>query len=566
MSHFAPKGRPPQRAITRDLPARAIVGAQATRVANGSSAQRPERGRPRRVHDPRSCGASVGWTLAGAVIPGVGLIKTRWRPLGIVMVLGLVVAACMIALTAVLAPNALLGFAVRPAVLRVVWIALLVAGALWISTILLTHLGTRPRFPTGPQRVAGAALVGVLSLAIALPTFVGARSIYDTSSLIEGVFQGTDDPADGTTDDWGTLTDSWAKKPRLNVLILGGDSGQSRRAEVGARTDSVLVATIDTRTGQTSLISLPRQTQRMPFPAGSALKKAWPNGFTNGVPNDPEYFLNAMYNNVPTMTPDAVPATAKDKGAAVLKASVGEALGLPIDYYAMINMDGFIELIDALGGITVNINRPIPVGGSNFGAPNAVPPDRWLEPGPSQHLNGWDALWYARGRYSYEDYDRMARQRCMIQAVTAQANPATVLTNYESLARAGKNIVATDVPNALLPALLELALRVKGKPMTSMGFENGVDGFSTVTPTWTTVRERVKAFIAPVAATTPTASAAPTATPTPTPVKPTKSPTPSKTRTPSASPTPSPTPTPSVPADPCAYDPTAWKPGQKPGS
>lgn len=197
----------------------------------------------------------------------------------------------------------------------------------------------------------------------------------------------------------------------------------------------------------------------------------------------------------------------------------------------MINMDGFIEFINALGGITVNINKPVPVGGSDDAH---RPPDRWLPPGPDQHLNGQDALWYARGRYGEEtgNYARMARQQCLIRAVVQQANPTTVLTNYESLARAGQNIIETDVPNSQLPALLRLALQVQrqGSQVESLQFQHDVDGFSTVRPDWDLVRQRVQAALNPTPAVTTAPEPVETGTPATSPVATPGSPSPSGSR------------------------------------
>jgi len=289
------------------------------------------------------------------------------------------------------------------------------------------------------------------------------------------------------------------------------------------------------------LFSLPRQTQRLPFPPGSALAKKWPYGFTSGADYDPEFALNAIYGNVPLMAPDAF-SGADDPGAEALKMVVGEALGLKVDYYAMVNLDGFVELIDALGGITVNINRPVPVGGKNAsGSDPAVPPDRWLPPGPDQHLNGYDALWFARGRYKTDDYHRMARQRCVIRAIVRQADPPTVAANYEALTKAGSTIVATDVPSKRLPAMLTLGLRVKDGTITSVSFENGKDGFSSSHPNWKTARQRVQDAINPPPPLPDSASASPTASASASP-----------TGTPSAAATPGPE---SAPIDECAYHP-----------
>lgn len=526
---------------------------------DGDDQPTPSRGRPRRVADRWRFPASIGWTTLSAVIPGAGLIRTRWRPLGLLMVLALVVSAAFIGFAAVFAPATLLEFAFKPSVLAVLSGVVAGVGVLWAFSIAATHLLLRPKAPSGWQRLLGSVVVGVLTLAVAAPTFVGARTLWDTNTLIAGVFVDptTNTTPDGTTtpqETFGNAIDPWANKARLNVLVLGGDSGQSRAESLGARTDTVILASIDTKTGQTILFALPRQTQRMPFPAGSKLAARWPQGFTNGSESDLEFALNAMYHNLPAMSPEAMPTGVKDPAAEALKLSVGAALGVKVDYYTMINMDGFIEFINALGGITVNINKPVAVGGVSS---TNTPPDRWLPPGPDQHLNGMDALWFARGRYGAEtgDYERMARQRCVIQAVAKQANPTRVLANYEALAKAGRNIVATDVPNTQLPALLTLAGRVRDQQMRSVAFVHDVNGFSTVRPNWTLVRQQVQAAIAPVSATPASSpsSAAPTATASGK-ATPSRTPTASASGKASESATPS---TPAAPVDECAYNPVA---------
>lgn len=513
-------------------PQRAIVGP----APGYTSAARPARA----TH--RGFASSISWTFAGTLLPGVGLIRAGRRRLGTLVLVTFLTSLAAVALLSASGSgrNLLLSLAVRPAVLNVVWVGLLILGAVWVGTLVLTHLSLRPRHPTEAQRLVGAFLVGALSLAVALPTFVGARHVYETATLLTEVFTGGDEPVlpgASPRPTFGNQLDPWAAKPRLNVLILGGDSGQSRAERLGARTDTVILASIDTRTGETVLFSIPRQTLRMPFPEGSELDDLYPSGYPD--------LLNSMYNNIPEVAPDAIPP-ARNPGAEVVKIAVGEALGLEVDYYAMVDMDGFIEFINALGGITVNINKPVAVGGVTS---DNIPPDRWLPPGPDQHLNGVDALWFARGRYGTTDYERMSRQRCVIRAVVKQVQPATVLANYEALSKAGKNIVLTDVPNTVLPAFLDLALRMQGQPMRSLSLENGKDGFSTEYPDWDLVRDMVEDTLR-TPTPTPSASLAPSASATPT-EKPTATPSASS----STSPTPSEEPTYATVEDECAYHP-----------
>ncbi|MDO5535428.1 MAG: LCP family protein, partial [Propionibacteriaceae bacterium] len=494
----AARGRPARVAGGERVAGERAVGGG--RLA-GSEPVRPQRAhghRPRRAADDHGTfGSSLGWSLAGTVLPGVGLLQTRARFVGIVLLTVFVLGLVAVGVGALMVPDRLLELVVQPTILTAGWVAVAVFGLAWIGSIVATHLLRRPARPPRWQRLVGSLAVSLLALVVALPSFVGARSLYDTGQLVNSVFgqEGAVPAGDDDEEEFGNATDSWANKPRLNVLVLGGDAGADRE---GTRTDTVILASINTRTGDTVLFSLPRQTARMPFPAGTDLHRAFPNGFTDGDPLNQNYALNAIYGSVPRLVKSERLDRAEDPGAEALKLAVGEALGLRVDYYAMVNMEGFIELVNALGGITVNINTPVPVGGKNptrIGGSDGFPPDRWLVPGPDQHLNGADALWFARGRYRTDDYARMSRQRCVIQAVVQQVRPATVLANYEALTKAGRNIVATDMPNRQAPRMVTLALRVKDAALSSVSFEDGKDGFSTTHPDWDATRERVQAAI-----------------------------------------------------------------------
>lgn len=442
--------------------------------------------------------ASSALSVVSAIVPGLGLVGTRWRRFGIALA-AIAVATAVVALAgATTARGWALAVIANATWLTVLAIVLPVFGLAVIVAVVATHMLTRPRPARTWQRVFGAILVGALAFAVALPSAYGSRALLDTSQVVRDVFQDSDDPGGASSSTFGNAGDAWANKPRLNVLILGADTGDDR---VGTRTDSVMVASINTKTGDTVLIGLPRQTQRILFPKDSGLAKIWPTGYHLSGQPDGEQMLNAMYENV-VNHPGAkkVIPPAKDPGAKVLELAVGASLGLSIDYYVMADLRGFEQIIDALGGVTVNINKPVPVGGKNpNGSDPGFPPDRWLSPGPDKHLNGVDALWYARGRYHTDDYDRMRRQRCVIRALSHQVNLGTVLANYDSLTQAGRTIVQTDVPSSLLPALLDLAGRVRQQPLRSLSFHDGKDGFSTANPRWSVVRAQVAQALNPLA-------------------------------------------------------------------
>ena len=440
---------------------------------------------------------AVVYTILGTAIPGLGLIAGRRRLIGSV-ILGLFAAGVLaLGIYATVDRQDLLGYALDPKTLRRAALALVIIALVWVAIIIASHLSLRGR-PTTSQRVVGGVLVGVLSFAVAAPMAVAARYSYVTASSVGAVFKSEDETksatrpnleATQTTPGKPKPQDPWAGKPRLNILLLGGDAGPGR---AGTRTDTVILASINTKTGDTALISLPRNAARMPFPSSSPLHKRYPYGFTNGDGQNAEYFLNAMYRNVPRAVPKDILGPTDNLGADVLKLSVGEATGLQVDYYVLINLDGFSKMINALGGIRLNINTYIPIGGDTD---RHIPPKEYLKPGPNQKLNGRSALWYARGRYGSDDFARMDRQRCVINAIIKQANPTNMLARYEDVVKAGKQLVYTDMPREVLPLMVDLSLRVKDGNVRSVVFKSGVAGFSSSNPDFTLMRKRVKAAI-----------------------------------------------------------------------
>ncbi len=459
--------------------------ARSGRTGSGSSRS------SRRTVDTPGFRRTVLFTILGALIPGVGLLAAGRRKAGAVVLTVFVLGLVTLGLWAVVDPKGLASVAVTPELLNLVSVIAVLIGLAWVVVVIASHLALRNR-PSSPQRIAGGLLVGLLAFAVGAPMAVAARYSYDQADLVANVFQRQDKSKSATRptmDPKGGQNDPWKDKKRLNVLLLGGD-GNSKRP--GIRTDTVIVASIDTQTGNTTLISLPRCIANMPFPKDSPLHEYYPDGFTDGDPDNLEYCLTAMYENVPANVPKDVLGETDNLNADVVKISVGEALGLNIDYYVLVNLKGFEQLIDALGGLTLNVNFFIPKGGDTDAG---IPPSDFLTPGPNQHLDGKDSLWYARGRFGYSDFSRMDRQRCVINAIIKQANPANLLARYEAIAKAGKEIVQTDVPQEMLPAMVELATRVQGGNIRSVVFTHGKDGFLVYRPDFDMMRDRVQKAI-----------------------------------------------------------------------
>lgn len=141
-----------------------------------------------------------------------------------------------------------------------------------------------------------------------------------------------------------------------------------------------------------------------------------------------------------------------------------EALsGLDIQYYVLIDLKGFQALINAVGGLEIDVKQRTIIGQSTD------KPRRYIEPG-RQVLNGYYALWYARSREGASNYDRMARQRCVMQAMLKQLSPTTVITKFQDIAAASSQVVKTNIPQSELGTMADLALKAKGQKITSVNF------------------------------------------------------------------------------------------------
>jgi LCP family protein required for cell wall assembly len=481
-------------------------------TARSRSGARRARLEDRRTQRSSRYGRFLGLTALGSLIPGAGLWAAGRRRWGAFFLVGIGLALAAAVAVVVLAPRSrLAAVAFNRDELTVVGLALAAGAAIWLLVALISHRALEPRGLSGGQRLGGALVVTVAASLVVAPMALGARYAFTQRDLIGAI--SADDEASLTTPDIEEKADPWADIPRVNVLLLGGDAGRGRE---GLRPDTQILASIDTRTGDTIMFSLPRNLQGVPFPADSPLYEYYPSGFGHRN-DDAEYLLNAIYQNVPAEVPAEVFAGSENPGADANKWAVEGILGVPVDYYVLVDLAGFEAIVDALGGITIDVPRDIPIGGgTNESTGGKNPITGYIEAGENRHLEGYEALWFARSREGSDDYERMARQRCVMGAIIDEADPATMLTRYESLAAATKDIVRTDIPADLFPAFAELGLNVKNRSIETLSLDNkffaSFDS-STSNPDYDTVHQLVQdALAAPPTPTPAPSESAPPAT------------------------------------------------------
>jgi len=461
----------------------------------------PEGPRSRPQARGRGFPAALGLTVLNAVLPGTAFLAAGRRRLGALVLVAFLALVGGAAWLATVGQRTAARVAVDPTALTWVLGGVLVLGLLWVAVVVAGYRALLPPRTSRGKHLLGGLLVAALVAGIAYPVVTVGQVALAQQGLIDGLFA---DRESATVDD-GDQPDPFGDQERVNVLLLGGDGGEGRE---GVRTDTVIVASIDTETGDTTLFSLPRNLQDLPFPADSPLAEVYPDGFEGA--NEADSLLNAVYRTGPAWYPDILGRT-DDPGADFLKLGVGEALGLDIDYFVLVNLDGFAQLVDALGGITVNVNYYVPINGIS----GQELPDDYIEPGPAQHMDGWTALQFARGRYGLTDYDRMARQRCTISAIIDAADPVTLLRRYQELAATTQDIVSTDIPRSALDDFVDLAFLVKNSEVRSVVFDNTV--IDPAYPDYDRMRAIVEDAIAPAPAGDDAADGTPTPTPTPAP-------------------------------------------------
>ena len=248
---------------------------------------------------------------------------------------------------------------------------------------------------------------------------------------------------------------TWDGADRLTIALLGSDAGFDRR---GVRTDTIIVLSIDMATGDAAAFNVPRNWHHVTFPEGTPAAEEWLDGYP-GIVNE-IYGLGLRF-------PEAFP-NVEDTAGHAIKSALAQLTGLDIQYYVLVGMVGFVELIDLFGGIDVHVTESIndrikPI------VPDGPHIDIVVEPG-DHHFDGLAALGYVRSRTKSTDWHRMTRQRCVIEALIDQVPSMKIIRNYVALADIVGNHFDTDIPLDRLDEMIELADRLDTSRIVTVNF------------------------------------------------------------------------------------------------
>jgi LCP family protein required for cell wall assembly len=246
----------------------------------------------------------------------------------------------------------------------------------------------------------------------------------------------------------------WDGKEQLNILLIGTDQ---RPREGTYNTDTLIVVSIDPLTRQVAMFSLPRDTVDVPVPPGPAQQ-----AFGSVYPKKINAWFTAVRNRA-----DLFAGTDRTRGYNGLKAIIGNLYGLEIKYFVEVNFEGFIKVVDAVGGVTINVQ--IPVVDDRFPGEGGRL-ERIYIPSGIQHMDGAQALRYARSRHTSTDFDRAQRQQRVLISLRDQADPQELIPHLPELVNALKQAVRTDIPIDQLDELLGLASEIDTKNIRSFVF------------------------------------------------------------------------------------------------
>lgn len=387
--------------------------------------------------------------MAGVVLlPGLALLR-KWPVLGtLLLIAGVLAPFFMLWLIWDFRGHPLDLFS-RTDVLRGMVVVVIAAGAsrliaVWLTAGQLSNDHQRARL----QRQGTLAV-----LLMMMPLMLVSWRTEQARGVVDDVF--ADTPGKGAIQ--AAVSDPLAGEFET-VLLLGGDEGKDR---VSLRTDTMILAMIHRASGRTTLVSIPRNLQNLQFPSGTTLAERFPDGFDD--------LANAVYPEVSNDTELTEALGGDDSpvppGIQALMQGISYSLGVTIDDYLLINMCGFVSVVDAIGGVTIDVEGELPMPGGVSCSNYRLEPT--IGPGPV-YMDGTKALGFVRSRAADSDYRRMDRQRVLLTTIIDEIGLSDLILHFGELASAARDNVRTSMTEQEALRLLQ-ALSGSSTPINSVG-------------------------------------------------------------------------------------------------
>ncbi|MBC8097988.1 MAG: LCP family protein, partial [Armatimonadetes bacterium] len=323
--------------------------------------------------------------------------------------------------------------------------------------------------PMPPSAAGATATIPALGNLDATPTI-----IFADDAVAGAVFNGTAVPT--------AVTPVERQYDLLNILLLGQDNEIT--GDALARTDTMIIVSINRETNTVNMINLPRD-----------LYVYMPNGIMGR--------LNTVYE-----VGENIGWTGG--GVFFMRQTLLYNLGINIHYYALVNISGFAEVIDLLGGVDVAVDcalEDLPLIGAELpkGVIASDEEDYYILPVGYYFMSGKEALWYARSRHNSDDFDRGRRQQQLLRAGWRRAREIGLLTQLPGLWGQATEIVETDLPFSQMVSLLPASVNLNTSALQNFRWSRiyhttpwqTSDGDYVQIPNPDPVRELMTAFYAP---------------------------------------------------------------------
>jgi LCP family protein required for cell wall assembly len=333
-----------------------------------------------------------------------------------------------------------------------------------------------------PRRMVLKALLAIFLLGVCSTTSFAAAKFYEVYAIAQSV-TGKALPNIGTTKgnvQPGALPDTLSSIKAFNMLLLGSDN-DAKFSAGSVLTQTDIVVRVDLANHKVTMVSIPRDMWLTSDEGTCCYKLDEISGAETTGPSTP--LLNGLAHTVATVEND---------------------FGIPISAYAWVGLQGFVNVINTLGGVDVDVLHPIvddayPKDLDPNGDPYAY--QRLYIPAGPQHLDGEQALDYVRSRHSdlQGDFGRSARQQSVLVALKKKLDSGTIISHLDALANDLKNSVITSLT---IPQVLSLANFARGLSPTDFiqkvlsvptyGYSDVVNGKDVIQPDWGAITTTIK--------------------------------------------------------------------------
>ena len=392
------------------------------------------------------------------LLPGLGHLYLGRRRAAVVFLLPALLLGVVLGIEVLGGVDGVLAFAVTPSGAMTILVLLVLTGALRLIAVVDVVLITRRG--GGKLRLPAAIVIGAL-IAVTVAAHGSAAyvayTVYHAGTLIfvgggpddTGLMPGQETPngsvPNGSSPD-ASPPDEFVATPdvtpssasaRINILLTGVDSAENRNHSL---TDTLLVVSVNPADGSVAMLSLPRDIANFPLYDGRTFK-----GKINSL-------MSWAASHKSEFPDGAFPTLIKE---------VGYLIGVPIHYYAAIDLQGFRRVIDQVGGVTVTNEKAI-----------NDPRYDWLDgergfylPAGKVKLDGRTALAYVRSRQGVGDSDftRAARQQQLLLALRTKLTSADMITKLPDIVSVVGDTVRTNLPTDRLEEFIGIARELDAK-------------------------------------------------------------------------------------------------------